>query len=114
MALFYHKKRPRGQTPWPDNALLQFCLVSVQSLFRKVLEEISSVAFEIDETLCLCDGILGSQDLVLILAAELVLYLALCSELSDGDPDRDTDEVCVIELDSRSLVTVVHHYLYAH
>ena len=51
---------------------------------------------------------------MLTLAAELVLYFALSGKLADCDSDRDSDEVCVIELDSRSLITVVYHYFNAH
>ena len=34
--------------------------------------------------------------------------------LADCDPDRNSDQVCIVELDARSLVTVIYHNFNAH
>ena len=88
--------------------------MSVQSLLRKPGEEVSSVAFEVDESLCLGDSLISSHDFMITLTAEFVLDFTFACELSDGDPDRDTDQVSIIELDARSLIAVVYHDFNAH
>ena len=88
--------------------------MSVTALFGEVLEEISSVAFFLNEGGSLLDSFLSSHSIYIVLAAELVFNLSFACELTDGDSDRNSDEVCVVELNTRTLVSVVYHYLYAH
>ena len=76
-------------------------------------EEAASVAFFLYKFNCTRDRFTRSDFINILFSAQLIFDDIFAGALTDGDSDRIADQIRILELDARTLITIVQYNFHA-